>query len=44
MENSNDNDMKLETSREYYIHRENDHNVEFCNGFYALLSNFQNYL
>lgn len=34
------NDMKLETSREYYIHRENDHNVEFCNGFYALLSNF----
>ena len=27
------NDMKLETSREYYIHRENDHNVEFCNGF-----------
>ena len=34
------NDMKLNTSREYYIHRENDHNVEFCNGFYALLSNF----
>lgn len=33
-------DMQLSDSREYYVHRPDDHNIEFSVGFYALLSEF----
>lgn len=37
---SMDGDMQHDTCREYYVHRTDDHNIEFGTGFYALLSEF----
>lgn len=33
-------DMLFSDSREYYVHRADDHAIEFSTGFYALLSEF----